>query len=60
MDGRWVVQANRKYLGRFTDEKAAALAYDAAAREYFGEFAVLNFPRPGERSALNDSARESA
>lgn len=39
-------------LGAFADEVAAALAYDAAAREYFGEFAALNFPLPGERSAL--------
>jgi hypothetical protein len=33
-----------KYLGMFTDQIEAALAYDAAAREHFGEFACTNFP----------------
>lgn len=32
------------YLGSFRDEVEAARAYDAKAKEIFGEFARLNFP----------------
>jgi hypothetical protein len=39
-------------LGYHRTAEAAAHAYDAAAREIFGEFAALNFPLPGERSCL--------
>lgn len=39
------------FLGSFDTSEAAASAYDEMAREIHGEFARLNFPRSGERSA---------
>lgn len=46
--GRWraSIRANGvcRNLGRYDDKMTAALAYDAAARKYFGEFARVNFP----------------
>lgn len=47
-DGKWEAGIRlagcRKYLGRFTDETAAARAYDKAARDFFGRCAYQNFP----------------
>lgn len=46
--GRWMVtirvDKKNKNLGRYDDILIAAKVYDNAARTYFGEFAVLNFP----------------
>lgn len=46
--GKWRVRPKLngkfRHVGYFTDEAEAARAYDAAARELFGEFARLNFP----------------
>lgn len=45
---RWRAQLTLDYkkihLGYFPSEEAAARAYDAKAKELFGEFARLNFP----------------
>jgi len=45
--GRWVariaINGARIYLGVFSDELSAALAYDEAARLHHGEFAATNF-----------------
>lgn len=46
LNNKWgagiVQKGTRINLGRFVDEKEAALAYNTAAREYFGEYACLN------------------
>lgn len=39
-------------IGMYETEGQAALAYDAAARLRWGEYACVNFPEPGERSAI--------
>jgi hypothetical protein len=45
---RWLAQieyqGKGRRLGQFTDELAAAVAYDEAARQWYGEHARLNFP----------------
>ncbi len=47
--GKWQAliyfNGKRIYLGLFTDEEAAARAYDKAAKELHKDFAVLNFPQ---------------
>jgi hypothetical protein len=35
---------NQEYLGSFDSKEMAARAYDTAARRYFGDKAILNFP----------------
>lgn len=40
----------RHYLGLYPSPVEAAMAYDDAARLYFGEYAALNFPAANEQS----------
>lgn len=47
------VRGVRHELGIVQDEEEAARRYDDAARKHFKSFARLNFPRRGERSALD-------
>jgi hypothetical protein len=42
----------RAWCGYFETSQAAAIARDVVARDMFGDFATLNFPQPGERSAI--------
>ncbi len=49
--GKWYAQLKHNqhlnFLGLFLNEEDAARAYDAKAKELFGEFARLNFPPQG-------------
>lgn len=58
---RWRAQIKsgdaKVHLGYFDLAEEAARAYDAAAIEVFGEFATLNFPGPGQRSAISGDFR---
>ena len=45
------VLGSARYLGVYANPEDAARVYDSAAREAFGSFARLNFPRVGEQTA---------
>lgn len=40
----WFARVGSQFLGYFATAEEAARAYDAAARERWGEYAFLNFP----------------
>lgn len=54
--GKWAAKITRdgvtRTLGTFTSETFAAFVYDESARRLHGQYARLNFPAPGEQSAL--------
>jgi hypothetical protein len=45
-------KGKRYILGQFNYEEEAALAYDKAARQFFGRYAAVNFPGDGEVGCL--------
>ena len=49
--GKWQVECHRVYVGRFADERAAAMAYDAECVKQRGANAVLNFPGRAKQNA---------
>jgi len=59
-DKKWMARIYRDgkqiYLGGFDCEIEAAKAYDSAALEIFGEFALPNFAPAGRRSAVQEVA----
>jgi hypothetical protein len=67
--GKWRVSVTRegvvRNVGRFLSETDAARAYDAVAREVWGEYACLNFPdlpllTPQEIENLRAASRRKA
>lgn len=53
---RIAVHGKRIVIGNYDTPEEAAHAYDDAARNHFGDFACVNFPREGERSARREAA----
>lgn len=61
--GKWIVQIRgegKRHVGCFTSEIAAALAYDAAARERFGDYACLNFPETADLIRVLEGGGDAA
>lgn len=64
--GKYIAQISidkkNKHLGRFSDKIAAAQAYDAMAREVYGEHAHVNFPQGHEHyvAPRHDETRQAA
>jgi len=44
IDAHLMVNNKKRHIGYFPDLISAAKAYDAEAKKYYGDFAVLNFP----------------
>ena len=50
-----MLRDRQHHLGIFSTPDMAAQAYDAFAREHFGSFACVNFPREGEQSVHRET-----
>ena len=48
----WHLWPRRTYLGAFDTPVQAAIAYDEAARRFYGAAAYLNFPQDGEKMVM--------
>lgn len=57
VNGKWRAKCAGQRLGAFDDEVMAAMVYDSAARDYFGEFALVNFPQNSSPQNAPASAR---
>lgn len=57
---RITVEGKVRWLGRFGDEIAAGVAYDEAARMWFGEDARLNFPNGVDARLAKEAASNVA
>lgn len=53
--GRYSAHIQRQFLGTFPSQRAAAYAYDDAARARYGEYAYYNFPARQRRASAADS-----
>lgn len=47
----WTAQINGQHIGLFPTAEEAAIAYNQAAKQYYGEFAYLN-PIPGNKDQI--------
>ena len=54
------INGRTKYVGIFANELDAAMAYDLAAKQHYGEFAYLNFPSQRNTLAANGILQGSA
>ena len=52
------VNKRGKFLGRFATPEEAALAYDDAAKEEYGDAAFLNFPLADENKTIKSRMRD--
>lgn len=50
------VSLKKNYIGRFKNEVEAALEYDRAARNEYGDYANCNFPLPTTEDPMTEDS----